>query len=459
MSQSTAKAGRPEIRTSHPSLDRRRGVNHLLVIAIDRYEHCPRLYNCVKDARAFIELVTEKYQFEPENVYTLFDEQATEKAILDQLRRMVEIVQPEDNLVLYYSGHGEYEHDIKEGYWVPADAPVGHSGEYISNSRIAKFVRAFGAHHVLLIVDSCFSGSLFATRQLEASTERLDSIPSRWVITSGRNQVVSDGRRGEHSPFAENLIYFLRHNPDSSLAITELINRVVNAVVYDAEQTPRGEPLQNVGHKGGQFFFYRKGVLPPPRSAARQRSLSSSTRAASSATPRSSGRTGWLIGMTAFVLLGAAVLLWVLSRQAPTAYLAPNEPQREETVEAAGEHENGAAAPEASTPPETTMEERPAPVDPPAQVESLPPARPLQLTTNMRNGGRLVLYLRGGRAPYLLRVLRRGETEAVYTGEWSAAGEHRIDLSGYGLRGGQFLIITIKDAAGQVERQPTVYME
>ena len=77
----------------------------------------------------------------------------------------------------------------------------------------------------------------------------------------------------------------------------------------------------------------------------------------------------------------------------------------------------------------------------------------------MRSGGRLSLFLRGGRAPYRVRINRRGETTAVYTGEFQADGEQRIDLSEAGLRGGQFLIITVQDASGQEERQPTVYAE
>ena len=33
------------------------GNNHLLVIAIDEYVHCPKLRNCVKDAKEFAELL------------------------------------------------------------------------------------------------------------------------------------------------------------------------------------------------------------------------------------------------------------------------------------------------------------------------------------------------------------------------------------------------------------------
>ncbi|MCB0584826.1 MAG: caspase family protein [Phaeodactylibacter sp.] len=249
---------------------KRTGINYLLAIAIDEYKHCPRLYNCVQDARRLIAVLSSQYQFDKENTFTLFNEQATEHAIIDIFKKLVRLIRPEDNLLILFSGHGEYEEEIEEGYWIPVDAPLGHTNEYIANSRIIKYIRAIRSHHTFLIVDSCFSGSLFASRSLEPSdsSKRLDEIPSRWLLTAGRNELVSDGKPGGHSPFADNVIYFLENNRAPSLSVAKLISQVVNAVIYNARQTPRGEPLQDVGHRGGQFHFYRKGYAPDRKAAS-----------------------------------------------------------------------------------------------------------------------------------------------------------------------------------------------
>ncbi len=236
-------------------LKQTRGSNYLLAIAIDRYEHGPPLYNAVSDAEAFIHLLTSQYDFAPENVFVLFDTQATERAIHDVFKKLIRVVSQEDSLVVFYSGHGEYDPDIEEGYWIPVDAHFGNTGEYISNSRIIKYIRAIHSQHTFFIVDSCFSGSLFAQRGA-TGREMLESVPSRWLLTAGRNEVVSDGKPGDHSPFADNVLYFLEHNTDPSLSVTRLIEEVVDATVANARQIPRGEPLQDVGHKGGQFFFH-----------------------------------------------------------------------------------------------------------------------------------------------------------------------------------------------------------
>ena len=53
-----------------------------------------------------------------------------------------------------------------------------------------------------MIVDSCFSGSLFMRFKSVGLAERLEHIPSRWGLTAGRNEVVADGKMGNNSPFA-----------------------------------------------------------------------------------------------------------------------------------------------------------------------------------------------------------------------------------------------------------------
>lgn len=232
------------------------GVTHLLIIGIDKYEECPRLYNAVKDAKAFRDVLIQHYQFKEEHTISLFDEEATQIRIFQTLSSLVHKVKPEDNLLIYFSGHGEYEENIKEGYWIPVEGQLSHPGTYISNSRIIKYLQAIKSHHTFLIVDSCFAGSLFVERKILMS-ERLESQPSRWLLTSGQNEVVSDGRPGDHSPFAASILSYLKHNQASSIPVTSLISNVIETTIFNAYQTPRGEPIRNVGHEGGQFFFHR----------------------------------------------------------------------------------------------------------------------------------------------------------------------------------------------------------
>ncbi|PHN05664.1 caspase family protein [Flavilitoribacter nigricans] len=232
-----------------------RGQTHLLVIAIDAYRHCPPLYNCVKDARDLITVLTEKYGVLPENTTTLFNEAATRDNIYEAFEKMVSEVHAPDNLLIYFSGHGEYNKSFQQGYWIPVNAEQGRTSQYIPNSEIRIFLSAIPAHHIFLMADSCFSGSLFAQGADRFMSKRYESDPSRWGLTSGRNEIVSDGKPGDNSPFAESLLYRLRQN-SGAIGVQELCAQVVEYVQSNADQSPIGEPLKISGHKNGQFVFH-----------------------------------------------------------------------------------------------------------------------------------------------------------------------------------------------------------
>ncbi|MCB9285470.1 MAG: caspase family protein [Lewinellaceae bacterium] len=240
-----------------------RGTNYLLVIGIDNYQHFPHLQNAVRDARTFATLLQDRYQFEVENTEVLFNEDATERQLLFKLRDLARLITPDDNLVIYFSGHGEYDEVLKEGYWIPVDAEPDALEDFIPNSKIHTVLNAIQSRHTFLIVDSCFSGTLFMQFRSGAGGDRLESLPSRWGLTSGRNEVVPDGPSGTHSPFAESLLKQLNLN-QGNLGVGELCQRVVESVAGRSQQIPRGEPLRVNGHEGGQFFFHLRQQQPVP---------------------------------------------------------------------------------------------------------------------------------------------------------------------------------------------------
>lgn len=254
---SQEKAGRTveQHRTQAPP----QGINFLLVIAIDAYVHCPRLYNCVKDAHDLIELLTERYHFERNHFKEIFNAAATRANIYNAFREMAQRVTPNDNLLIYFSGHGEYDPVLKRGFWIPVEAQPSDHSQYISNSDIKDFLSAINSHHTFLMVDSCFSGALFAEKDVSSIiTKRYEKDPSRWCLTAGRNEIVSDGKPGDNSPFAKSLLYRLRQNTDA-LGVMVLCAHVIEQVHDETtNQTPIGEPLKVEGHKNGQFVFHLK---------------------------------------------------------------------------------------------------------------------------------------------------------------------------------------------------------
>ncbi|MEO1628606.1 MAG: caspase family protein, partial [Bacteroidota bacterium] len=237
------------------------GKTHLFFIAIDDYRNgISKLYNAVSDAKAISDCLIENYQVNREDLVMLINEKATKKEICHQLDRYTEEITDEDNLIFLFSGHGYFHKNTKEGYWLTADSVKGEYTSFLNNGTITRYIRNIPARHIFGIVDACFSEALFQTQK---SSDRLDhrySIRSRWLLTAGRLEPVSDGAIGEQSPFAKSLLEELSHLESSHLWVSELCSRVTKGTIYNARhQTPRGEPLHDVDHLGGDFVFLRRG--------------------------------------------------------------------------------------------------------------------------------------------------------------------------------------------------------
>ena len=98
------------------------GKNCLFLIGIDNYQHVGKLQNAVRDAKAFRDVLLAKYNFKPDSVIELFNQHATYDAIDQVLRKLAFELRPQDNLIIYFSGHGHYDEFYGDGYWIPVDA-------------------------------------------------------------------------------------------------------------------------------------------------------------------------------------------------------------------------------------------------------------------------------------------------------------------------------------------------
>ena len=249
------------------------GKNYLLAIGIDAYTHCRPLKNAVGDAKAFVGVMKEQYGFSEECIFECYDEDATREGVWKVFRKLKRKLTSADNLIIYYAGHGHLDEELDWGYWVPVEARPRAEHTFLENKTIIEFIKRFTCYHLVLISDSCFSGSFFGDSRDMSTT--FSAAPSRWAITSGRKQKVLDGDPGLGSPFSDYLLKYLRENP-SSLLLSELGNRVKISTNAHTElyQTPRAEPLQIKGHEGGEFVFRRKAQRVSSNSDPLQKDLS-----------------------------------------------------------------------------------------------------------------------------------------------------------------------------------------
>ena len=173
-----------------------------------------------------------------------------------------------DNLLIYYAGHGELSADENKGYWLPVDAGEEQDSKWISNDIVRSRIKATKAKHVLLVVDSCFAGSISrGSNSVSKNVEKLNNInvinrlkmrKTRLVITSGGNEPVSDTDGGKHSVFANKFIDVLKNN-NNVIQSMYLFQNVSDYVINNAQQTPNRTVIFKTGDDGGDFLFFPSG--------------------------------------------------------------------------------------------------------------------------------------------------------------------------------------------------------
>lgn len=240
-----------------------------LIIGNQDYLYLEDLYSPHKDALRIKNILEQQYGFS-----SVMLSDASEKEILNAFDDLYEQIGPEDNLLVFYAGHGnltESENQKrKRGYWLPSNAAPDGLINWISNSVISDHLDRIRARSVMVVADSCFAGNLASERSSfllggmsadlsAASIKQGISRRSRIVISSGGESPVLDGMAGDHSIFANALIHVLENNQavlrDNMLFAQLAVNVRKSARELEVEQTPEMRPIRAAGHEGGDFYL------------------------------------------------------------------------------------------------------------------------------------------------------------------------------------------------------------
>lgn len=229
---------------------------YALVIAVEAYDD-PRINDLdqpVEDANRFIHILTNEYNFVRDNV--TFMKNPTKADIIGTLHKMRGEVDNDDNLLIYYAGHGHWDEEMKTGYWLPSDADHSNPVDWLPNTDLTNYLNVLKTKHTLLIADACFSGGIFKSRRAfnnAYAVEKLYKLTSRKAITSGTLSEVPD-----KSVFIEYLIKRLDQNTKKYLPSEQLYSSMREAVMNNSDNIPQYGTIQSVGDEGGDFIFIRK---------------------------------------------------------------------------------------------------------------------------------------------------------------------------------------------------------
>ena len=217
----------------------------------------PPLETPIADVSRIAELMRTRFGYEARVV-----KDAGKAAIIDALNDIAAVARPEDSVLLFYAGHGYLLDEVKMGYWIPVDASVKTAKGWISNNDIAKLLAAIPARQLILISDSCYSGTLTKEQKViqgrELNPDQILRQRSVLVLSSGADEPVSDEGKDGHSIFAWNLIKTLQAS-GSLTSGAKVWNTVSIGVTSEYPQQPQYGAVVSAGHaEGGEFLF-----LPP----------------------------------------------------------------------------------------------------------------------------------------------------------------------------------------------------
>ena len=243
------------------------GRYYALIIGNQNYQRMNKLETPVRDAERAAQLLRDRYGF---TVQVLRD--SSDVATLKALNDLNGVLKPEDNLLIYYAGHGVrlQAQRMESGYWLPVNSdPPPKDTFWIPNEQITAHIARIPARRVLVVADSCYAGLLspdpsylFNDGRAGYSAQYIKfKLPkrSRLLIASGGDKPVSDGGGGGHSVFARAFLDVLEDNR-GILPSQQLFSGILRRVQASEEQaklpqTPEFKSIKGAGHEVGEFFF------------------------------------------------------------------------------------------------------------------------------------------------------------------------------------------------------------
>ncbi len=235
------------------------GSYFALLVGVENYqdESLNDLSRPINDAEAIANLLRQQYTFDAGNIIVLRD--PTRAEIIGTLDRLSRQVTGHDNFLIFYAGHGFWDEQFQQGYWLPSDARRLTRDAWIANGTSRDYIRGIPSKHTLLVSDACFSGGIFRTRSAFADAsiaiKKLYELDSRKAITSGTLTEVPD-----RSVFIKFLLKRLAENEDKYLSSEQLFTRFRTAVINNSplEQVPQFGEIREAGDEGGDFIFVKR---------------------------------------------------------------------------------------------------------------------------------------------------------------------------------------------------------
>ncbi|WNM63328.1 SUMF1/EgtB/PvdO family nonheme iron enzyme [Candidatus Nitrospira neomarina] len=261
------------------------GKSWAVIIGIDKYLNLAGLAYAVDDAKSMARMLG-RQGF---TVSSLYNTQATKKAILQELRHnLVTQVQKNDRVLIFFAGHiGETPGKGKQqpaGYMMPVDTEPGLLADTaISVDLLRELSESLPAKQVLILIDICYGGIAGRSqRSFPPMTSNylkmIASESARQLITAGgTGQQALAGPKWKHSVFTYYLLEGIGKgkgdlNGDGIIPTSELftyLDEHVQSAALTHKHVQRPEMWGLSGDKG-EFVFIPEKFSSNPQVANTQ---------------------------------------------------------------------------------------------------------------------------------------------------------------------------------------------
>jgi len=243
------------------------GDYYALLIAVQDYEHHPYPKNLLfpkTDVETLQRVLTEHYVFESGNIESLLN--PSRQDIVRKLFELSEKLTENDSLLIFYAGHGQKDGKNGKGYWMARDFNSHKPETWLSHADVRDWIARIPSKHVLLVSDSCFSGTFCELRTTKEtptlSCREQYELPCRIVVSSGnQHETVLDD-----SVFLRLILDYLTNNTEPLFGVQTMFEAIQPSISTEAEklrpegQHPLCKGLADAGKhdKKADFIFIRR---------------------------------------------------------------------------------------------------------------------------------------------------------------------------------------------------------
>lgn len=249
------------------------GTNYALLIATENYDvgnSWRRLNNPSRDVNALAQTLKDQYGFQVE----ILQDPSLDAIKKTLAKYKTHEYQPNDQLLIFFAGHGFYNEQVNCGNVVLKDSkspkfdPFGDS--FLRYVELANFVDNIDCNRIFLALDVCYGGTFAESAKMRTVPKDYQKrfasdfiakqlgLRTRVYLTSGSKEYVEDGTPGGHSPFAQALLETLRENEKPYLTSNDLYARANEEIKdqlpvkgYFGSYDPGSEFLF-IAHNGGR---------------------------------------------------------------------------------------------------------------------------------------------------------------------------------------------------------------